>query len=244
MNLIIDIGNTRTKLAIFGKGRMLKTGYLSAGWTMSDLQPFIGKRQIDHVAIASVAEPDAKLLEHLAQTFDLLNLSESTPVPIKNAYRTPRTLGRDRLAVAVAAAHLFPQKNALIIDAGTCITYDFIDSDGTYRGGSICPGIHMRLEAMHRLTARLPLVKAGQMRNTVGRDTKTSLQTGAQWGALLEMTGFIGHYRDLFGEIEVLLTGGDANYFANHLKTKIFVNPNLVLIGLNQILNYNVQLLE
>ena len=132
-------------------------------------------------------------------------------------------------------------KGCLVIDAGTCITYDFIDSEGIYHGGNIAPGINMRLKAMFTFTESLPLVERKKLVSPIGKDTNSSLLTGGQLGAMLEMEGFIKLYKDKFGPLNVILTGGDANYFANKMKTKIFVNSNLVLVGLNQILNYNVQ---
>ena len=244
LNLIVDIGNTRTKLGVFSGDRLVKKGILEKGWQFNDLDHFLNGRKIKWVAISTVAKPDTRLFQQIRQTYQLLLLDSRTPIPISNAYRSPKTLGRDRLAVAVAAYYLFPEENCLIIDAGTCITYDFIDAQGVYQGGSIAPGIRLRLRAMHEFTASLPLVPQKAEKQSIGKDTVTSIRTGAQVGAQLEMKGFIEQYEALFGEIRVLLTGGDANYFANRLKTKIFVNQNLVLIGLNKILNYNVQLLE
>ena len=158
--------------------------------------------------------------------------------------RQPKTLGKDRLAAVVGAFALYSGENTLVIDAGTCIKYDLITLKGVYSGGSISPGINMRFQGLHTFTAQLPLLEKKAVRNLIGSNTTTAIRTGVQLGAILEMEGFIKKYEDQFGRINVILTGGDANYFANNLKSKIFVNHQLVLIGLNKILNHNVQLLE
>jgi len=244
LNLIIDIGNTRTKVGVFSGEKLLKKGILEKGWSMKALDQWLGKRKIKNAALTTTAGVNKKIEEVLNKRFYYLRLSHKTALPIANAYKTPETLGRDRLSVAVAAADLFPKKNCLIIDAGTCITCDFIDKKGVYHGGSISPGIEMRLKAMNAFTANLPLVQRKKLSQTFGKDTETSIRTGAQHGATMEIEGNIEHYTELYGRLQVLLTGGDAKYFAINLKTQIFVNQNLVLLGLNKILNYNVQLLE
>ncbi len=244
MNLIIDIGNTRTKVGVFSGEKLLKKGILDKGWSMKALDQWLGKKKIKHAAVSTTAGINKNIEQALNKRFYYLRLSHKTALPITNAYKTPETLGRDRLSVAVAAADLFPKKNCLIIDAGTCITYDFIDKKGVYHGGSIAPGIEMRLKAMNAFTANLPLIQRKKLSQTIGKDTETSIRTGAQHGATMEIEGNIEHYTALFGRLQVLLTGGDAKYFAKNLKTQIFVNQNLVLLGLNKILNYNVQLLE
>lgn len=244
MNLIIDIGNTRTKTGIFSGDKLLKKGILKKDWSIEVLTQWIGKREIKYAIVSTTAGMNEKTAQILDNRYHLIQLSHTTAVPIINAYKTPQTLGRDRLAAAVAAAETYSGKNNLIIDAGTCITYDFIDKNKIYLGGSITPGIEMRLKAMNAFTANLPLVSPKKLTATIGNDTASSIRTGAQHGATLEIEGYIQHFKAIFGRIQVILTGGDANYFAKNLKTQIFVNPNLVLIGLNKILNYNVQLLE
>ncbi len=244
MNLIIDIGNTRTKLGIFGKGKLIRKGVFEKGWGVKELQDFIAKRQIENVAVSTVAGLEAAAEQFLKKNTFFLKLSASTLLPIKNTYKSPKTLGNDRLAAVIGAHYLHPEKGNLVIDAGTCITYDFISARGVYQGGNITPGINMRLKAMHTFTASLPLVERKKLGSPVGNDTNSSILTGGQLGTMLEMEGFIELYKSKFGPLNVILTGGDADYFVNKVKTKIFVNSNLVLVGLNQILNYNVQYLE
>lgn len=243
MNLIIDIGNTRSKIGLFD-GDQLQEKWVRKKLTIPALSRFCEKNNVQHVALSSTAEVPEEVEAYLKKTFKYLRLSHKTPLPIVNLYRTPKTLGRDRLAGVVGALQQFPGKNCLVVDAGTCITYDFLDADTNYHGGGISPGIAMRLKAMNAFTAKLPLVKQKKEPVLLGFSTHSSLQSGGQWGAVMEVEGFIRRYRADFGKINVVLTGGDADFFANHLKTKIFVNSNLVLCGLNKILTYNVQTQE
>ena len=242
MNLAIDIGNTRAKLGVFRKGDpKIKKREVWEALNLSDLSEFCAQWKIEQVALSASGQLDSKIERFLNQNFRYIPLDHSTPLPISNKYHTPKTLGKDRLAAAIGAFALYPGEASLIIDAGTCTTYDLLTADKEYLGGNITPGINMRLQAMHHFTAKLPLEKKGAVKNLVGNTTKSALRTGGQLGALLEMEGFIQAYSRQFGLINVILTGGDANYFAKRLKTKIFVNHNLVLIGLNKILAYNVQ---
>lgn len=243
MDLIIDIGNSRTKLALFKEQDLVKF-LVWDKLRVNQLKALFKKYAYQKVALLASGNIPEAPKRYLQQNFYFLELSHSTPLPITNLYKTPKTLGRDRLAGAIGAADQFPGKNCLIIDAGTCITYDFIDKNANYHGGSISPGIFLRLKAMNAFTAKLPLVKPKKTLDLVGFNTKTALQTGGQLGAIFEMEGFIGRYKKTFGKINVVLTGGDAEYFAINLKTKIFVNNNLVLFGLNKILKHNVQNLE
>lgn len=241
MNLIIDIGNTRTKLAVFDGKKLLKFVILKQRWSLSKAKLFLKKYKIQNVALTSVANMEQQLAAYLRKEYALLELTDKTAIPINNLYRTPKTLGKDRLAAVVGATELFPKKASLVIDAGTCITNDIIDADHNYHGGNIIPGIEMRFKAMDTFTARLPLVKRRKSDDFMGNTTISCMRSGTQWGVIYEMEGFIREYKKKFGRINVILTGGDADFFANRLKTKIFVNHYLVHIGLNKILNYNVQ---
>ena len=240
--MVIDIGNTLTKVGVFDATRLVRK-LTWKEWNLDQLKELLQKKAIQSVAVSSVAHLDQQIESFLQLHYFYLNLDASTPLPIKNLYRTPKTLGKDRLAAVVGAFELYPGENSLVIDAGTCITYDLIDAKGRYYGGNISPGIDLRFRAMNAFTARLPLVERGARRKGVGHDTESAMQTGSQWGAVFEVEGFIRRYEERFGRINVILTGGAANYFAKKVKTQIFVNHNLVLLGLNKILNYNVQLL-
>lgn len=241
MNLILDIGNTRTKIGVF-KGHRLIKKIIWDQWTFTDVKELLEQRKITHIALSTVKRLPKRMDNFFQKHFYYINLDALTPLPIHNHYRTPETLGKDRLAAVVGAIAEYPDQHNLVIDAGTCIKYDLITATGDYYGGSITPGIAMRFQAMHHFTAKLPLIKRGKSRQLIGTDTTTALQTGVQIGTLAEAEGFIRRYEDIYGEINVILTGGDAVFFAKKLKTRIFVNQNLVLKGLNKILNHNVEL--
>ena len=173
----------------------------------------------------------------MSETAPLVILDENTPLPIKNLYETPATLGKDRLAAAVGARAIFPGKNVLSIDAGTCITYDFLTKDGEYLGGSISPGIRMRFRAMHAFTGRLPLVEPEDFTGLIGKTTAESLLSGVINGVCEEIKGLIARYNEQYEDLTAVITGGDHEYLHNKLKINIFAVPDLVLPGLNEILD-------
>lgn len=243
MNLCIDIGNTRAKMAVFNAEGSLVKLLVREDFSISKLDKVLQKYQVKHAVLSSTRKKNNKLkrlLESKVDTF--IDLSPETAIPISNLYLTPETLGKDRLAGVVGAAALFPESDILVIDAGTCITYDIIDAQAQYHGGSILPGIAMRFKALHHFTERLPLVPRDLPESHIGDSTITSIQTGVLLGVVYEMQGFIAKYREQYPDLRVLVTGGDASYFESQLENQIFAVPNLVLTGLNQILTYNVQL--
>ena len=156
-------------------------------------------------------------------------------------YETPETLGKDRLAAVVGASFLKPGKDILVIDAGTAITYDFINSKKQYLGGNIAPGINLRLRSLHEFTQRLPLVQVNSESPLLGVDTNSALVSGALYGIVFEIDGYISTLKIKYPQLSVFLTGGSTFYFDTKLKSPIFAEKNLVLIGLNRILQYNVQ---
>ncbi len=241
MNLAIDSGNTRIKFGIYRDGQLLER----QTWQDWDLEKIIfltTNQNVKNVILSNVGqEVPAAIEAYLQQHFFYIRLDTQTPLPIQNAYKTPETLGKDRIAAVAGAFDMFPNQNCLAIDAGTCITYEFLTKAGVYLGGNIAPGLEMRLKAMHHFTAKLPLVQVEKNENFIGNSTVSAMQNGAQWGAILEIEGIIDWCRSEWGEINVILTGGDADFFVKSLKSQIFVNPNLVLQGLNKILNYNVE---
>ncbi|MBK7869497.1 MAG: type III pantothenate kinase [Saprospiraceae bacterium] len=242
MNLTIDIGNTRIKLGMFEKERLLEK-WIWEDWSVEELFSLATNQKVKNVILCNVGKTvPEKITKVLINNFFYIELNSHTPLPIQNTYRTPETLGKDRLAAVVGAYSMFPNQNCLVIDAGTCITYEFLSADGVYLGGNIAPGLEMRLKAMHHFTAKLPLVEMGEIENVIGFDTKSAMRNGAQLGAALEIQGFIDWCGSEWGSINVILTGGDADFLVKNLKSQIFVNPNLVLQGLNKILNYNVEL--
>ncbi len=243
-NLIIDVGNTRAKLALFRENIFLeKKIILEEDLTFVFIQDFFQKNKIEKTILSASGTVSEDVIAFLQQQKNVIFLSAETPIPIKNLYATPQTLGKDRLASVIAANYLFPNENCLTIDCGTCTTYNFINAKGEFLGGNITPGVTMRFEAMHHFTAKLPLVERAEQNDLLyGNDTKTALQTGVELGATYEMQGFIDAYIQRFGKIQTLLTGGNSDFFVKQLKNKIFADSNLVLTGLNVILNYNLAL--
>jgi type III pantothenate kinase len=241
MNLVIDIGNTRAKVAVFDKNTLLeKKIVLEEAVTVDFFYPIFEKNKIKNIIVAASGNVETVVIDFLSKKNNFLFFNQDIKLPIKNNYATPATLGKDRLAGVIGANFLFPDSANLVIDGGTCTTYNVIDKNGVFLGGNITPGLKMRSEAMHHFTARLPLVAIDDnLGSIIGEDTLTNLQTGVQFGALFEIEGFINHYTQRFGDLNTLLTGGNATFFEKNLKTKTNIIPDLVLIGLNRVLNYN-----
>ena len=237
--LIIDFGNTFTKIAVFQKDKLIHV-QTSTGIDTNLLDGLKKSFHVEHAIISSVTTFPKVVIKYLEHHFSFIELNHDTPVPIENLYQSPKTLGKDRLAAVVAAAAMHSGDNCLVIDAGTCITYDFIDSEKKYRGGSISPGMLLRFRALNTFTSRLPLVPQRNFEGLTGTTTEQSIQAGVINGIVSEIDGIIGRYKMSSPDLRVLITGGDMNFFAKKLKSNIFAVPNLVLIGLNEILEFNV----
>lgn len=240
MHLVIDIGNTRVKFACFEEDGMVFYGNCLRN-EMEKIPNLVP--EYDHVK-AAICVNTSQIHPGLSEILETLpfffRLSHETAVPVKNDYHTPKTLGMDRLAAAVGAFRRFPDQNSIVIDMGTCITMDFVESSGSFKGGNISPGIQMRLEAMYRFTSALPLVDAALPTGLLGTSTITALQQGGVAGACREIDAFLSEAADTFGIVNVILTGGDAHIFESYTKKQIFVLPYLLMEGLNEILHYNV----
>jgi type III pantothenate kinase len=240
MNLIIDVGNTLVKLAVFKKRKLI----FKTDFPINDLldEYNIIKRaypKLESVIVSSVGRLPKSTLSKIGKDLELHQLSYKSKLPFKNLYETPRTLGTDRMALVSAATYLYPYKSILIIDAGTCITYDFINDKKAYLGGSISPGLRLRYKALNNLTANLPLLEKNQPTSFIGKTTESSIHSGVVFGALKEIDGVIDEYRAVYQDLTVILTGGDADFLSNQLKNSIFAHSNFLLEGLNFILDYN-----
>lgn len=241
MNIVIDKGNTLCKLAVFGKDSEPVEVLVSPAGDKACLGKVLNKYKPEACIISSVTTFDEEILTILkAKIPYILELNSGTPLPIKNAYETPETLGMDRIAAAVGAWCIQPGKDCLVIDMGTAITYDIVSKEGVYEGGNIAPGLNLRLKALHEFTGRLPEVSAKADFETFGRNTEKAIRAGVMQGIVHEVNGYFDQYKEKFTGLFAFLTGGDLIYFAEKLKNGIFVSGNLVLIGLNKILNYNV----
>ena len=236
MNLAVDIGNTNVKAAVF-EGSERKDYFISGQKPEPEnFASFIKKHAVDRAVYACVGRKDNELLRVLLKQFhDAVELTTATPLPFGSDYKTPETLGSDRIALAAGAQKYADE--AMAVDVGTCITYDII-AGKTYLGGAITPGIKMRLRAMHEFTAALPLLETPENALFPGKSTQECMQSGGISSAEHEINGFIETFRRQFPEGKVILTGGDANHLADRLKYYTFANRFLQLEGLNEILNY------
>lgn len=239
MQLVIDIGNSKIKIAVFSGDEALE--YFSLPKLVYKKFEDIFKKypKLNRCIICSVSEDIDALKALLEQHLEIKVFNHKAKLPIANVYETPKTLGYDRLAGAVGAHSLYTGKNILVIDSGTCITYNFINTKGEYMGGAISPGLDMRFKALNHYTAKLPLVEYEENSPLTGSNTKYSILSGVIHGMAYEMDGFISAYAAKHKGLQVVLTGGNAHRFEHELKSPIFVNPNLVLLGLKKILDYN-----
>lgn len=238
MNLVIDIGNTLTKLALVDNGDViLIERYNVFEW--ATLEGIVDKYNVKNSIVSVVGACNEGIFNKLRKKIPVLFFTSETPVPIKNCYTTPQTLGADRLAAAVGVNVLYPNINALCIDSGTAITYDFITSNGEYMGGAISPGISLRLKSLAHFTSKLPEVPFNEEYKLIGDSTVDSILAGVLNGVVNEVDGYILTLKHQHPDLVVVFTGGDSIFFEKKLKNSIFVHPNIVILGLNRILNYN-----
>lgn len=244
-SLILDFGNTRDKIAIYEAGVQSWRYTDRDRLDLSELRQICTRFKPQYAILSSTTDERPELREWLHDNMNcFIPLSHSTPVPFKNAYATPQTLGRDRIALVAGARNHIESGPVLVVDAGTCITFDFLDAEQVYHGGAISPGIRMRLEAMHTFTAKLPLVAMEgppEAFKLIGNSTESSMQSGALHGTAAEVDGIIDRYQAQYENLQVLLTGGDADTLVSLLKNRIFAVRELVPDGLNQILEFNLQ---
>ena len=243
MNLSIDLGNTYAKTGLFSEGKLVEINWKM---TYQELVYYVQNVHPQRIMVSSVSYSEEQLKEEFSNvTSDIYLLKSTTPVPLIKLYDTPETLGADRVAAAVGAKVLYPENNCLVIDMGTCITYDLVDSEDNFHGGIISPGVRMRFKAMNTFTKRLPLLEPDEIADAIpeliGKNTKHAMQSGVMNGLLAEINGLIEAYDKVLTNINVIFCGGDATYFANRIKNPNFVVPELVLIGLNRILEYNIE---
>jgi len=239
MNLVIDIGNTYTKIAVFKQDELVfNTRYQDPD--TATIARLLIDFDIDKSIISTVKKnSEDEWQQVLAQKSRMVYFNSSMNTRIKNHYLTPETLGADRLAAVTGANYLYPGKDSLVISGGTCITYDWVDAGGNYFGGSISPGLNMRYKALNNYTAVLPLLNTDEdFTANYGNNTTSSILSGVQNGIKYELTGFIESYRANQNGLNIVLSGGDSIFFDTLLKNSIFapyikIEPNLVLKGLN-----------
>lgn len=238
MRLLIDIGNTQIKYYLYHNGAFQASGYAK---TLPATRKLL-KREWEKIAVVVYADVQG-IVDHvkLQNTFNpipVVGVKQLKP-PFKSQYKTPKTLGDDRIALVAAATKKYSDQNCLIIDAGSCLTFDFITANNQYLGGSISPGLSMRFKALHQFTGKLPLVTAKNISKGHGNSTFTSIQTGVVQGILHEVEGQIGYYEKKFAPLTVILTGGDGLFLSKSLKNTIFAEPYFLAEGLDFLYEYN-----
>jgi len=240
MNLIIDVGNSFVKLAVFDGDHMKHKEVVGLNLILERIKAIdFTCRNIKKAIISSVGKLSETDIKWIGAHFDLLILNAHTKRPYASLYKTPETLGVDRIALVSASVKNYPNSNVLIIDSGTCITYDFINNKNEYLGGAISPGLRMRYKSLNNLTANLPLLDTELPNNMIGNSTETSIHSGVVYGVLKEIDGVIETYKANYPDLTVILTGGDSNFLSKQLKSSIFATPNFLLEGLNFILQFN-----
>lgn len=237
MNIAIDFGNTSTKMGVFEGSEMLS---FHNQILEDDIISILAQNNPSEIILSNVGVHRQSIVSKIEERYKLTVFSHKTPVPVTNQYATPNTLGLDRLAAVIGANELFPNENCLVIDMGTCITYDFISKEKEYLGGGISLGMAMRFKALNEFTANLPLLnyKSTDV-NLIGNSTYDCIQSGVINGLKAELNGIIKEYIEQYKQLKVVLCGGDAKFFESYLKPFIFANHNLVLYGLNRILLSN-----
>ena len=241
MVLTIDVGNTRIKAAVFEGSTVLETFVFEKKELEKKIENILKKFQnCSDLVVASVGNVEKQSFLAFENQLKVHFLTHEDVFPFINRYATPKTLGIDRMVLASGATLQFPKQNRLVIDAGTCITYDFIDEFDNYLGGAISPGLRLRYEALHNYTARLPLLPLEAPESYIGNTTAEAIHSGVVNGFVYEIDGFIDEYRANFSNFIIILTGGDTDFLAKRLKNTIFANSNFLLESLNQTFQYKI----
>lgn len=233
MYLAIDIGNSRTKVAVYENNTALYIHFFTQEKFIAEVENILLQHpQIKKALLATVGKLSEQEMKWLQAHVEVAEVHALSKLPFKNHYATPTTLGADRALLVAGAALKYPATNCLIIDAGSCITYDFITKDAFYLGGAISPGFSLRYKSLNDYTAKLPLLHLTDHHPIIGNSTETSIQSGVINGILLEIEGFIAQYEKTYDTLTLILTGGDAIFLAKRLKYSIFAQPNFLLESL------------
>ena len=239
MDLVIDIGNTLHKLAVFDENGEIVRTYHEKGLTPAFLGTIVAQYPVNEAIISSVGQDDDQVIRWLNDHTHLVRFSHQCRLPIKMRYGSPETLGTDRIANAVGANALYPNQNVLSFMAGTCLVADFVNAENEYLGGSISPGLRMRFQALSHFTARLPLIEPENIDFLTGNTTQNSILSGVMHGMTHEINGIIRQYTAQYKGLKVILSGGDAQMLQNSIKKRIFAAQNPILLGLHKILKLN-----
>lgn len=242
MILTVDIGNTRTKIALFENNSISKTEIFEKENFLKNFQLFFNELPKEtKIILSSVGKVDIEAIEWLQQNTNLITITHNTTFPFINKYATPYTLGIDRMVLSAGAVLKYPNAHRLVIDVGTCITYDFTNKDNEYLGGAISPGIKLRYKSLNDYTAKLPLLSPTNIDFIIGNSTENAIHSGIINGVCLEIDGIINSYKQLYPELTIILTGGDTLFLDKRLKNIIFANSNFLLESLNTLYQYIIE---
>lgn len=242
MVLVVDIGNTRIKCAVYELDTLMESYVFTDEAAENNFKNILlSYPEINDLIVSSVGKNLNFDLETLSNSINVHFVSNLDFFPFQIKYATPKTLGVDRMILAAGATLLYPNQNRLIIDVGTCITYDFVDKDNNYWGGAISPGFKLRYESLHQFTAKLPLLALEEPVGLVGNSTNQSIHSGVVNGLICEIDGIIDRYKQQYENFTIILTGGDTVFLAKRLKNTIFANSNFLLESLNQFFQYTIK---
>ena len=240
MNLVVDIGNTAVKMAVFQQDKLLnKMIFPLENFSKNFSKSLKTYPELDHAIVSNVSTEATTIIKALQNKLKVVVLDSTLPLPFTNLYKTSSTLGKDRLALVAAAVLNYPETNVLTIDVGTCVTYDIKTKEEQYLGGAISPGLGIRFKGLHKFTANLPLVQVEPVQDYIGTTTYSNILSGVVYGLKMEILGVINSYQTDFEDLTIILTGGDSQILSIPLKNSIFANSNFLLEGLNFILEFN-----
>ena len=240
MNLVIDIGNTSVKVYLFENDQIVSKKILNEASLINHVKSLSKDYNIKNIICSSVTKGYKTQLAKLFKDIEYYELSdEKLNIPFYNNYKTKNSLGQDRVGLVSAAYFKFPNANCLVVDIGTCITYDFIDSKNIYHGGAISPGIKMRYNSLNKFTSNLPLLKFKNVDKIIGYSTDESIHIGVSNGIIGEINEYINRLEEKYLKLNVIITGGDSAFLLNKIKNAIFEDQDFLAIGLNNILKYN-----
>jgi len=240
MNLVIDIGNSKVKFFLFQKNKTIYNAICDDEDFAKTFESIPNKNNIKNVISCSVSSNhDLYITQSLINSKHISLLDDKLLIPFKNNYKTKKSLGQDRIALVSSAIFNNPNKDNLIIDIGTCITYDFVDSNNTYHGGAISPGFKLRYSSLNTHTSNLPLLKFEETKNIIGSSTNESIHSGIYNGVIAEVNNYIDILKKEYPKLNVIIVGGFSKFLFNRIKNAIFANQDFLAQGLNYIINYN-----
>ena len=238
MNLVLDIGNSLLKAGIFKNNNLINYCEFNKDYFLN-VKSILDNNPISHSIASNVSESNNKLIELLSNKTNLIEFNSSLNVPFKNCYQSKNTLGKDRIALVSNASKEYPKENVLLIDLGSCITFDFLNNKNEYLGGSISPGLRMRYKSLNNYTANLPLLDPKEIDYFIGKNTEDSIHSGIINGIISELNSTVEKYKSQYKKIRIILTGGDSKFLFKKIKSGIFANSNFLIFGLNLLIELN-----